>query len=577
MDWLLAAACAGVAAAFRFPGLAWSPGWDGDEGYNLDIAWHLLHGRGQMFSLSYGFVQHPVLFYAALAPLLALFGKELVVARALAAGATSVAAGVLYLAVAAATGRRAALLGAAAFAAAPFAVTYGRFAYSYNLLLAWSAGTLAGVVLTRAAGGARAERWPLAVAIACAALGPLTDQEGVFLPLFLILALRPRRAALGAGAAALVPALLAAAVAAWAAPADTLADWQHSFARLGAGGAGEGGELAPGIGVAAAVARWFANYLHLLRAEWWWPAAVAGLFCIRPLDARRLALALAGAAALPIFALRELEPSFRTGIPLLLPAAWGLGALLDRGLDASLSLFAPGAPKRHAPGPCPREVRDCRSERREEPAAPAPEAGTTQRIARSGPAVPAWLPHQPIVTGRRRAARWLTHSRADVLTRRLAGAAVAALVVVLPLGLEVGRSAGSLVTGFPTRFDWALARDPAAARRVATFVDAHTTPVDVVLASPHVAWLFRAQTADLFQAAARGGAAVAFYPADLPADRFRFDPAIDRAAYVVTDDYWQVWAGVSPPVARLAGIARSWPLVLADGEYRVYRNPGAAP
>ena len=199
-------------------------------------------------------------------------------------------------------------------------------------------------------------------------------------------------------------------------------------------------------------------------------------------------------------------------MPLLLPAAWGLGALLDRGVGACFDLFG---------------SRACRQ--------PSPRS----------------------------------------LLARLGGAATAAAVVVLPLGIEVGRSAGGLVSGFTTRFDWALAHDPQSARRAAAFVNASTSPDDVVLASPHVTWLFDARVADLFQAAARAGDAVAFYPAAIPATRFRFDPSPERARFVVIDSYWQLWAGVSAPVARLVAQVERWPLVLQESEYRVYRHPDA--
>ncbi len=89
-----------LALLLRLPGLEGAPGWDGDEGYNLDIAWQLREGRAGQFALVYAFVQHPVLFYALLAPLLALAGQQLWVARALAATAGALSAGVLYLAVA---------------------------------------------------------------------------------------------------------------------------------------------------------------------------------------------------------------------------------------------------------------------------------------------------------------------------------------------------------------------------------------------------------------------------------------------------------------------------------------------
>ena len=46
-------------------------------------------------------------------------------------------------------------------------------------------------------------------------------------------------------------------------------------------------------------------------------------------------LTLAGLLIVPIFALRSLDPFFRTGIPLLIPGAVGLGALLDAGMRAA--------------------------------------------------------------------------------------------------------------------------------------------------------------------------------------------------------------------------------------------------
>src|SRR5205085_9081971 len=135
-----------------------------------------------------------------------------------------------------------------------------------------------------------------------------------------------RHAALAFGVAG-APAAVVAAMALAAAPSAAIADWSYSFVRLG--GAGGGGPAGPAV----TTARWLVNYLHLLRAEWWLPLGVAGLLCIRPLQARRRALLLAGLMAVPIFALRELEPFFRTGLPLLVPLAWGIGALLDRGTD----------------------------------------------------------------------------------------------------------------------------------------------------------------------------------------------------------------------------------------------------
>ncbi|HEX2032842.1 MAG TPA: glycosyltransferase family 39 protein [Chloroflexota bacterium] len=521
-DLLVALAMVAVALLFRLPHLEQTPGWDGDEGYNLDLAWHLSQGRAQSFALAASFTQHPILSYALLAPLVALFGRELWVLRALSAVAGGLTAGLLYLAAAASGPRRVAVLAALAFAGTAFTVAYNRLGYTYNLLLFWTALTLylviqaerhpgphgAGPHQGREAG--RPARW-LWGAAACAALGWLTDQEGIFLPLFVAWR-APAGNRLAVLAVGLAPAILAAvAMLAWQ-PAVALTDWAYSFTRLVSPGGTASADPAAGsslvalaTALATALARWVLNYFHLLGVEWWWPAAIAGLFSIRPLGARRRLLSLAGLMVVPIFALRELNPWFRTGIPLLLPAAWGLGSLMDAGIVAVYQ-----------------------------------------------------------TAGRSR--RWL-------------GAVLAAMVVALPLGLELGRSAGGLLIGFTLPFDWALTlpTEQEHARRAAAYVNGRTGPGDVVLVSPHVSWLYQAQVADFLQAVAAGGEAIAFYPAGLPRERFRFDPSPDNARYAVLDGYWDRWGAEAPAVARLMAHIQAWPLELQTGQYRVHRRPPGPP
>ncbi|MGH2352132.1 MAG: ArnT family glycosyltransferase [Chloroflexota bacterium] len=501
-DLAIAIGMVALALLFRLPRLVESPGWDGDEGYNLNIAWHLLHGRAQMFALSYAFVQHPVLFYALLAPLLGVFGQELWVLRAVTALSGSLVAGLLYLAGAAAGGRRTAVLAALAFAGAFFTGAYNRLGYTYNLLLLWSALALFLVIIWERT---RRPGWLWSAATA-AALGLLTDQVGIFLPLFVAIRAWPHRRTIAAVlAVGVLPAAIAAAiVVAWQ-PDVALADWRHTLARAAASGAGIAAPAGPAV-IATALARWLANYFHLLRAEWWWPAAVAGLVCVQPLDARRRLLALAGLMVAPIFALRELEPFFRTGVPLLLPAAWGLGALMNAGITAVYQTIG--------------------------------------------------------ATGTR---------------KRLLAAAATAFVVLLPLGFEIGRSAGGLLAGFSMRIDWVLASDHGHARAAAAFVNERTDASDVVLVSPHVSWLYHARVADFFQAITARGEAIAFYPAGLPARRFRFDPSTATARYAVLDRYWDLWAAESESVARLVAEIETWPLEWRGGDYRVYRRPDALP
>src|SRR5512146_1866201 len=64
--------------------LGQTPGWDPQEGYNLDLAWNLLHGRLRLFAMTQAFAQHPPLFYLQLALSIRLFGYGIVAVRALA-------------------------------------------------------------------------------------------------------------------------------------------------------------------------------------------------------------------------------------------------------------------------------------------------------------------------------------------------------------------------------------------------------------------------------------------------------------------------------------------------------------
>ena len=182
-------------------------------------------------------MQHPVLYYALLAPLLALAGPQLWVARALAATAGALSAGVLYLALAHGprfgAGRRPAFLAALALAGAHFAVAYSRLAYTYNLLLLWTALCL--LAVTRWEEGRR--RGWLVAATAFAALGLLTDQIGIALPLFVAARALPRRRRARRPSSWAAPGRRSSPPGSPLAvhPQAAIADWAHTLLRLGGG------------------------------------------------------------------------------------------------------------------------------------------------------------------------------------------------------------------------------------------------------------------------------------------------------------------------------------------------------
>jgi 4-amino-4-deoxy-L-arabinose transferase-like glycosyltransferase len=127
---------------------------------------------------------------------------------------------------------------------------------------------------------------------------------------------------------------------------------------------------------------------------------------------------------------------------------------------------------------------------------------------------------------------------------------------------------------FTVRLGTTLA-DPLVASQVAAYVNARTTPDDVVLCSPTIAWLFHAHAADFQMAIAATGQATQHFPAGIPFSRFRFDPRLENASYVIVDPLWRGWASTQmPKVAEIVQEVESgWVLEGRFGEFEVYRHP----
>ncbi|MEP7359720.1 MAG: hypothetical protein ABI847_20885, partial [Anaerolineales bacterium] len=163
---------------------------------------------------------------------------------------------------------------------------------------------------------------------------------------------------------------------------------------------------------------------------------------------------------------------------------------------------------------------------------------------------------------------------------RLARLAVSAGVMGLALlagAQAVSRDWGQAMGQIPTDIDPFLVA-PAEARAAAEFVNARAAPEDVVIASPAVAWLVRGRVADFQMALAYSGAATPHLPANLPRERFAFDPRFERARFVVVDDLWRNWgaADVAGLAAELEGVRAGWRLVFQAGAVDVYERTRAA-
>ncbi len=500
-----------IAAALRLPNLATNPGWDGDEGYNLNIAMNLAHGHHQMFALDFVFVQHPPLFFALAALLIHVLGATMLPLRLL---SVAFCLGTLLLlpALAAAlvdargdairsNDRRlatyAGLLAALAYAVLPVVVLQNRFGYTYNGLAFWGVLALLGVLRDRQdhrqdyrqdQGQARRWTW-LAVAGVAGAAALATDQEGVYLlPLLLF--------GLGGG----LPRRLAACLLALCGPAIYMGamvltersalifDITHTAGRVA------GGSLA------WQVETWVYALADLMRFDPAIPVGLAGLVLIPGRAARRTVVLLLVAMLLVILKVRDPNPLFRAAEPLLPLVCLGLGVLGGR-----LWTWAEG-------------VRDGRA--------------------------------------------------------RFALAAVCAGAVFLAALPVMASDAHAALDGFRTPIDGSLPRSTARARSMAAWLNGRLRPSDVALAMPQISWLLHARTAELLQAVARGGQASAFYPAGIARVRWVYDPRPDAARYLVVDDFTRAWIAQFPAERALVRRVRhTWRLVYAHGEYQVYENP----
>lgn len=113
------------------------------------------------------------------------------------------------------------------------------------------------------------------------------------------------------------------------------------------------------------------------------------------------------------------------------------------------------------------------------------------------------------------------------------------------------------------------------ARNTAAFLTPHLSANDLVIASPTIAWMLPGQTADFQLIVARSHQATPHLPANIPANRYAFDPDYTRARYIIIDNLWRSWG--LPNVPTLAAITQdietNWTAVYQSGSITVYTPP----
>jgi 4-amino-4-deoxy-L-arabinose transferase-like glycosyltransferase len=504
-----------LAVALHLIHLSQTPGWDGDEGYNLDIAWNLLHGRLRMFALTSAFVQHPPLFYLILALAIRLFGYSMLTLRALAIFYSLLTTLALLSVGRRMVGPGPAIWGALAFTIAPLALDNTRWGYTYSQLMLLA---LLGVYACWRYLETHAYRWLVAASI-LSALAILSDYEGAFLALLVILVawrVRPRHIWTAAGIGLGIPLLTLLALLA-ATPATFLSDLAATAER-----AGGGNLIVQFLNV-------IINFQHLLSLDVWVLLGFVGLWFIRDARLRGLIFAALALMLIAILKVRDLNPYFHSGVPLLPWLGLGAGLAIDRGIT---TLYA-------------------------------------------------WLNSwwDALLTRRTQGARWLAFAK------RFSVALILFLALISPLGITIAADAVSVANDLHTRIDSSLALHPADAERAARYILAHAQAGDVVICSPQVAWLLDDPedssghdtgilATEPLQSVAYSGQAIAFYPANLGTDRFAFDPSVAHARFAIVDTFWKALAAPdqAPQVKPLLTLVESWHKLYQVGEYTIYEQ-----
>ena len=497
--------------------LSQSPGWDPQEGYNLDIAWNLLHGRLRLFALTSAFAQHPPLFYLQLGLSIRIFGYGITAVRALAAiYAVLTCAAVLLI------GRRIlgwgpALWAGFAFTVAPLTLANTRWGYSYAQL------AFAGMLCLGAAWRyheTRDRRWLLAAAL-LAGFAAFSDYEGIAWVVFVtLLALRRgwREGVLAAGAAlgVLVTGLLVCFL---SAPGVFLADLAGVFGR------------AAGGNILLQTVALLVNYYRFLSVDVWVLLGVIGLFLIASPSARGFLLAAFAILAAVVLKVRDVGTSFHSAVPLLPMLALGAGIALDLAVRTLYGWV----------------VR------------------WTAPLVRPGIEV-ATL-HPPYASAPRLA--------------KLAATAAAFLVVVSPTGLAMASDVAGLAGTLSTHQEGVLAMPADAQATIAYVLahthpgDLVLASPELAWAFDAPASAPGLKGADLLQTVAQSHQSAAFYPADVPASRWSYDVALDAARFVIVDDLLRHLAapGQVDALAPLLQRIQRWPAVFTRGQYTVYARP----
>lgn len=510
-----------LGAYLRLHHLGTSPEWYPDEGSNIAIAASL--ARGEQAYLAFGrssFINsHPHLFYFLLAGLFRIWGVDILWARGLSVMCSLLTLLLLYLLVSEAISEWTAVLSMLMYAIHPGAVVYNRLAFTYNLLAPlYLVGLFAlqRYLHTSRQGvrGAQTARSIIWLVVSALCAGLAPVTDLIGLVFLAFMFL----VILLSRPRYLVPTALCAIL-----PILIWGVWMWYSA----------GEVflfdlafafsRMQLPFLIQVAQYVLSYKATLEYDLWLALGTLGLLLLPTRQSRWL---LGGPYFMSLIALLRTVNAAGLGYYYLLPllpfVAMGVASLIARGLPVLISQI---------------------------------EGDLNHLLER-------WVIPQ----------RW----------RRLPVFLATALFVFLVIGSFFAAAVHEsrlLPQNFAVAYLEAtgVLAEPGAAREVAEYVNAHTCPGDVVLSSPTIAWLFDAHAADFQMAIAATGQATQHFPSGIPLERFRFDPRLENARYVVLDAMWRGWGSIQmEAVAEMVHtVEAEWVLEAQFGKFEVYRHPRA--
>lgn len=509
-----------LAAYLRLANNTTTPGWYTDEGTHLDIARHLRDGEIHYMAVEEStllFARLP-LFETLLAGALNLKDAGMGTLRTLTGLLGTLAVAMLYWVTQKITGDRLlALLAALLLAIYPDAVLYSRFGFSYNLLTPLVLMTYLGLwqYLNAQEANTEKSRQGLILAAMAIGIGALSDLWMFVLiaPMGLAISARRWRDAFWSLPLTFVPWGIYTLVMLFKTPEAFIFDLGFTFFRLSS----------PDI--ITQLTTLGMNYTILISQSHWIALGLVGIFLIKPTRLQYLTL---GVFFIPIMVLGRTVAlynlSFYYMIPLLSFAALGMAVLIKKAVPyAYRGLYA-----------------------------------ALDRLLNH------WL---RVITGK-------ATTTAKYTVALKSGAYLAlALIMLTPFLTSTLWTIRQTQQGFSTILDpFLIKADDAYA--VAGFINGQASEDDLVIASPGIAWLFQTRTADFQMAAAYEGLNTPHLPADLPKERFAFDPRYSQANFIVIDNLWRTWAVQNVPgVNEILQELETWPLVFQSGQIEVYRNP----